>query len=390
MNKTFARRFTIVALAYMAVAPMAAMPADPYVIGLTGDMTGPDAGNSGAAADAIRIYFEKVNERGGINGHPVQVLMRDNQSQPSRAASDAQAFVNDPNLLLIVTASLSSTYAPTLSESKRRNVPVLFAAGVCPTEVFPPADSLQFCTSGYAANKDAEFAVEYIRSVTPGNVTVGFVSMAIPISRGGMEHGAKVAESKGMKVGGHETIPPATANFSPYATKLKAAGVDWVVSWAPWVTQVKTFEALRQLGWQGKFMSYSHNVAEEELKRVKDPGFLVFGANAMFISNQPIHKDIVAAAEGKTKFPPTYLNEGWIAASTIEAALKKVPWPPSRGKLVEAMNELSIDMRGMRGGPIVWTKDNHFRGELFYRVHGWDSGQNGIKVVKDWVRKELK
>jgi len=390
MNTTVAKRFAIVALACMGAAPTAAQAADPYVIGLTGDMTGPDAGNSGAVADTVRIYFEKVNERGGINGHPVQVIIRDNQSQPSRAASDAQEFVNDPNLLIIVTASLSSTYVPTISESKQHGVPVLFAGGVCPTEVFPPANPLLFCTSGYAADKDAEYAVDYVRSVSPGNVTVGFVSMAIPISRGGMEHGAAVAESKGMKVGDHEIIPPTTVSFSPYATKLKAADVDWVISWAPWITQVKAFEALRELGWQGKFITYAHNVAEEELKRIKDPGFLVFGTNAMFIGNQPVHQDIIAAAQGKTKFPYTYLNEGWIASITLEAALKKVPWPPTRAKLVEVMNDLTIDMRGMRGGPIVWTKDNHFRRELFYRVYGWNSTQNSIEVVKDWVRMDVK
>lgn len=382
---------TLAALAAIGAfgAPAVAQTAEPYVIGLTGDMTGRDAGNSGAVADAIRIYFEGVNARGGINGHPVDVIMRDNQSEPSRAATDAQAFVNNDKLLLIVTASLSSTYAPTIAESKRKSVPIMFSGGVCPTEVFPPADSLMFCTSGYAAEKDAEYAVEYIHSVAPG-AKVGFASMAIPISRGGMDHGAKHAEAKGLKVGGHETIPPATANFAPFATKLKEAGVDWVVSWAPWITEVKTFEAMRQLGWQGKFIVYGHNVAEEELKRIKDPGFMVFGTNAMFSDDKPIHKDIVKAAEGKTKFPPTYLNEGWVAATTLEAALKKVAWPPSREKLVAAMNELSIDMRGMRGGPIVWTKENHFRGELHYRVYGWDPASNSVKIVKDWVKKDLK
>ena len=79
-SNRFTRRFVAVALACMAAAAMAAQPADPYVVGLTGDMTGPDAGNSGAVADAIRIYFDRINERGGINGHPVQVVIRDNQS----------------------------------------------------------------------------------------------------------------------------------------------------------------------------------------------------------------------------------------------------------------------------------------------------------------------
>ncbi|TAK80164.1 MAG: ABC transporter substrate-binding protein [Betaproteobacteria bacterium] len=366
------------------------LAADSYVLGLTGDLTGRDAANSGAVADGIRIYFERVNRTGGINGHKVEVLVRDNQSEPSRAATDAQTFVNNEDLLLMITASLSSTYAPTISESKRKGVPVLFAGGVCPREVFPPKpDPLLFCTSGYAAETDVKFAVDYIQSVQK-NATLGLISMAIPISRGSIDQAAEYAKSKGMKVIGHESAPPPTANYTPYATKLKEGGADWVLSWAPWVTQVKTFEALRQLGWKGNFISYGHNVAEEELKRIKDPGFLVFTTNGMFSDGQPVHKDVLATAEGKTKFPITYLNEGWVAAMTLEAALKKAGWPVNRAKLASAMDGLSVDLRGLRGGPITWTKTNHYREQLYYRVYGWDAAGNRIKTLKDWTSREVK
>lgn len=377
-------------IASTTLVPGAAGAADAYVLGLTGDMTGRDSANSGAAADGIRIYFERLNAKGGINGRKVEVLMRDNQSEPSRAATDAQVFVNNDDLQLIVTASLSSTYAPTIAEAKRKGVPILFSAGVCPTDVFPPkADPLLFCTSGYAAEKDVEFAVDYMRKVTSGQFKLGLVSMAIPISRGGMEHAAKYSAGKNIQVIGHESAPPPTVNYAPYATKLKDAGADWVLSWAPWITQVKTFEALRQQGWTGRFISYGHNVAEEELKRIKDPGFLVFTTNAMFSDNQPIHGEIQAAAAGKTKYPHTYLNEGWIAATVIEAALKKVAWPPSRTKVAEALNGLTVDLSGLRGGAIVWSSQNHYRQDLYYRVYGWDSATNRVKTVADWVNKPV-
>jgi len=376
--------------ALVSALPAAAGAADSYVLGLTGDLTGRDSANSGAVADGIRIYFDRVNRAGGINGRKVEVLVRDNQSEPSRAATDVQTFVNNEDLLLMITASLSSTYAPTMSESKRKGVPVLFAGGVCPREVFPPSPNpLLFCTSGYAAETDVKFAVDYIHSVQ-ANATLGLISMAIPISRGSLDQAAEYAKSKGIKVIGHESAPPPTANYTPYATKLKEAGADWVLSWAPWVTQVKTFEALRQLGWKGRFISYGHNVAEEELKRIKDPGFLVFTTNGMFSDGQPVHKDVLAVAEGKTKFPPTYLNEGWVAAMVLESALKKAGWPASRAKLASAMNELNVDLRGLRGGPITWTKSNHYRQQLYYRVYGWDAAGNRIKTLKDWTRREVK
>src|SRR3989304_5470115 len=124
--------------------------------------------------------------------------------------------------------------------AKGRGVRVISPAGVSPTEVFPPkADPLMFCTSGYAAEKDVEFAVDYMRKVTSGAFKLGLVSMAIPISRGGMEHAAKYAAAKQIQIVGHESAPPPTANYAPYATKLKDAGADWVLSWAPWVTQVR-------------------------------------------------------------------------------------------------------------------------------------------------------
>lgn len=377
-------------IGFALVAPGAAAAADAWVFGVTGDMTGRDSANSGAAADAIRIYFERVNAKGGIQGRKVEVLMRDNQSEPSRAATDAQVFVNNDDLQLIVSASLSSTYAPTIAEAKRKGVPILFSAGVCPTEVFPPkADPLLFCTSGYAAEKDVEFAVDTMRKMTSGAFKLGLLSMAIPISRGGMEHAAKYSAGKNIQIVGHESAPPPTVNYAPYATKLKEAGADWVLSWAPWITQVKTFEALRQQGWTGKFITYGHNVAEEELKRLKDPGLLVFTTNAMFSDNQPIHSDIQAASAGKTKYPHTYLNEGWIAATVIEAALRKVAWPPSRAKVAEAMNGLSVELGGLRGGAIVWSAQNHYRKDLYYRVYGWDSATNRVKTVADWVNKPV-
>jgi hypothetical protein len=48
-----------------------------------------------------------------------------------------------------------------------------------------------------------------------------------------------------MTVVGKEVIPPPTPDYTPFATKLKDAGANWVFSWAPWVTQVRTLEALR-------------------------------------------------------------------------------------------------------------------------------------------------
>jgi hypothetical protein len=54
------------------------------------------------------------------------------------------------------------------------------------------------------------------------------------------------------------------------------------------------------------------------------------------------------------------------------------------------MNDLKVDVAGLRGGPLVWTKENHFRTVNYYRVYKWDSASNRIKIIKNWTAVEIK
>jgi branched-chain amino acid transport system substrate-binding protein len=54
------------------------------------------------------------------------------------------------------------------------------------------------------------------------------------------------------------------------------------------------------------------------------------------------------------------------------------------------MSNLKIDTKGLRGGPIEWTNDNHFRTRQFYRVYRWDTGKSAITKVKDWYAFDVK
>ena len=86
----------------------------------------------------------------------------------------------------------------------------------------------------------------------------------------------------GIEVVDKEATPPPTPDYTPYATKIKNAGATWVHTWAPWGMQIRTFEALRKIGWEGNYLAYAHIQAEDELKRLKDDGLYVFGTNAFF------------------------------------------------------------------------------------------------------------
>jgi hypothetical protein len=151
------------------------------------------------------------------------------------------------------------------------------------------------------------------------------------------------------------------------------------------VSQVRTFEALRRLGWSGRYITWAHLNAEEELARIKDGTLYVVGTNALFQDNLPIHAEIRATTQrANLKYPATYLAEGFIAGLVAESVLKATAWPPTPAKVLAAMNNLKVDLKGLRGGPLEWTADNHFRTTQHYRVWHWDPAKQAIIQIQDW------
>lgn len=379
------------AAAAIALASHAAVAQDAYMVGLTGALTGPPASTYAPAVEALNIYIDRVNAAGGVNGKPIRLVVLDDGAQPSKAATNAKQLLAQSNVVLMLNASLSSTYAPVIAETGRAGVPLLFASAVCPKEAFPPADPLQFCTTGFGANYDSRAALGFIKATATAPVRLGFAAMAIPLSRGEIDFAEQQSKSFDITPVGKEIIPPPTPDYTPFATKLKDAGPTWVYSWAPWVTQIRTIESLRRLDWQGDFIAYSHLEAEDELARVKDGRFYVFGANALFQDDLPIHREIAEAAKkAGAKYPANQMAEGWIAGMAIEAAMRGTSWPATPAKVQAAMQSLKIDTKGLRGSPIEWTKENHFRTQQSYRVYRWDPQKNAIVRARDWVTFDVK
>ena len=82
------RRFLLGAVAVTAcVLPAAAQD---YIVGVTGALTGPPSSTYAPAVDAMRIYIDRVNASGGVNGHKIKLLVEDDGAQPSKAAANTK------------------------------------------------------------------------------------------------------------------------------------------------------------------------------------------------------------------------------------------------------------------------------------------------------------
>lgn len=96
----------------------------PYVIGSIASETGPFGSSDAAGAQGIKAWAAYVNSHGGINGHPVQLTVKDDQGNPSVALSDIRSFATQPDLLALV-GNVSSTEASWAPIASAEHLPVV-------------------------------------------------------------------------------------------------------------------------------------------------------------------------------------------------------------------------------------------------------------------------
>src|SRR5579859_5069984 len=251
------RLTTLLTMLLCALGMGSARAQDAYVLGVSAAMTGPAAATYAPVIEAMKAYIEHLNSRGGVNGHPVRLVVLDDSAEPSKAAANAKRLLAEDKVVMLLNSSLSSTYAPTIAEAKRAQVPLFFAGSVCPKETFPPADPMLFCSTAFGANLDSQAALAFVKKNATEPVRLGLAAMAIPISRAEIDYAEGLSKTLGMTPVDKEVTPPPTPDYTPFATKLKDANPNWVYSWAPWISQVRTFEALRRLGWSGRYITWA-------------------------------------------------------------------------------------------------------------------------------------
>ncbi|CAN5552856.1 ABC transporter substrate-binding protein [soil metagenome] len=107
---------------------------EPVYIALATGMTGSGAGFGEEMKKSIELYLSQINDDGGINGHPVRLLVYDDQDDPTVAAQQAQAIVDDGRAMVVIghrvsTASIAAA-------------PIYQAAGIVAITPSSTVDSL--------------------------------------------------------------------------------------------------------------------------------------------------------------------------------------------------------------------------------------------------------
>lgn len=361
---------------------------EPYKIGFTAAMTGPGAAGQLESTEGFRIFIETLNARGGINGHPVQVIYEDDRAEGARAVANVKKF-ESLGVQMIAVDSLSSVYAGVIGEASRANLPVI-TFSISPAEAAPPnPNPLVFSVghTGISETHPAVMLIGMIKTLAKGQpVVLANMVADLPLARKAGEGYTREAKKYGMEVI-YEVVPMSMLDLTPVATKFINGKANYLVYGGPGGPAYLIGDAMLKLGWKGTYMVGLAGSSFEQAMGEKWKGVETFIGQVQTeppMLNFPEHKPIADAAQKYSASVPMNhkLVDGWFNGLVVESILKKAGWPADTAKLVNVMNNFSIE-RAPLAPPVKWTPNDHV-GDRWNGFYTWRGGKVVPVVDKHW------
>jgi len=381
-------------LALSLLGALPATAADPIRFALCYDLSKAYTFVTPQMAQAARDYAELVNQKGGIEGHPVEIIVQDHGNEPQRGIECYEKLKREGVMVFdTLSTPVSRAVLPRIMKDGNILIQSLVGRGdAIDGNVFKWVFPIGPTYWGQAAND-----VEYIKQKSGGSLKgkkITFLYIDYPFGQEPIGILKTLAEKEGFDL---QLVPyPLPGNDQASAwTQIRRNNPDWIISWSLSNMHVIASREMKRNGISmDKYIAVNwmnevdiKNIGVEAAKGLKR------GTNVAGGSNQPLVQEILkevydkGKGNGDRKFTEdVYYNTGLaiysIAFEGARLAIKKDGWPLTPEKFKNGFE--SMTNYGVNGlmAPITVTAADHGGGGKT-RIEEWD----GTKWVPqtDWI-----
>ncbi len=254
------------------LAAASARAEDPIRIGFSFSQTGPLAPNGKQALLGARIWEEDINAAGGLLGRKVELVVYDDQSNPSNVPGIYAKLLEVDKVDLVMGPYGTNLVAPALPIviPKGKVVVGLFALDVNAEFKYPKYFSMvPYGPAPKEAGVVGFFAVAAAQNPKPE--TLAIIAEDAEFGRNVAEGARNVAKKFGFKIIFDKTFPPGTTDFSPIVRALAAANADAVMACTYPLSSVGLVQSANELGFKprifgGAMVGLQATVFKDRLK----------------------------------------------------------------------------------------------------------------------------
>ncbi len=201
---------------------------EPYKIGAVLDISGKASSLGMPERDTLLMLADQLNASGGINGHPVDLIILDNKSDETEAVLAVKTLI-EKDVLAVLGCSSSGPSMAMIDTVQKEKVPMISLAAA--SSIVEPVKDRQWVFK--TAQSDIVTVNKIIGYLKEQGITkVAFLYMNNAYGDGGKKAFAAAARENGIEVVAEEKFDASDKDMTPQLTRVKASPAQAAVVWA--------------------------------------------------------------------------------------------------------------------------------------------------------------
>ena len=335
------------------------------VIGQSAAFSGPNAQLGNDMNLGARIYFQQVNERGGVFGRKIELRTKDDGYEPDRAKQNTIEFIQKDEVFALfgyVGTPTSNAANPVFTEAK---VPFIGA--------FSGANSLREPFNRNIFNVRASYFDETERIVDQ-LVTTGVKNIAVfyqndAYGKAGLEGVTRAMTKRNLKVAALSTVERNSTEVAAAVKTLAAANPQAIVQISAYSSCAALIKEMKKSSYTGQFVNVSFVGSRALSDALGKEGAGVMITQVMpfpWSEVSPLQREYLSSMK-KSGVPEMSFGsvEGFVAAKVFVEGLRRAGRDLTREKLVAALESMrDFDLGGYT---VSFTPTNH-NGSRFVEI----------------------
>jgi branched-chain amino acid transport system substrate-binding protein len=228
---------------------------EPYKIGAISSVTGGASFLGEPEKKTAEMIAEWVNAEGGINGHPLELIIYDDETDPTKCNVAMKKLISQDQVPVIIGPSTSGTSMAVVGVAGKDQVPLISCAAA-KTIVLPVEERHWVFKVAGSDIHVSQRIFDHMKSKGISKVAIMTASDAFGAS--GREELVAFAPQYGVEIVADERYGPKDTDLTAQLTKIKGTAAQAVVNWSIGPTQVLAVKNWRALGMDNLPLYQSH------------------------------------------------------------------------------------------------------------------------------------
>jgi branched-chain amino acid transport system substrate-binding protein len=357
----------LLATALLATAALAqketrGVTATEIVLGMHTDLSGPAATYGVSSSNAVKMRFDEVNDKGGIHGRKIKLIVEDTQYQVPRAVQAGAKLINRDRIFAMVAPLGTPMNNALFKDQFEAGVANLFPLSAA-RSMYEPFHKLKFY--GAASYVDQMKAGINYFVTKKGKKALCAMYQDTDFGKEVLDGVHLQAEKLKVKLVETVTHKPTDQDFTAQITKLKGAGCDLVALGTIVRDSIVPYATARKIGWTD--VDFLGSAATYDLFVAAAQGGVTEGLYAMGLTDMPYRDTLSPTAQTwfdryKDKYkadPNIGAIYGHVAADLTVVGLDKAGKDLTLDSLVKGLESIR-GYRDIFNGPEVnFGPDKH-------------------------------